>query len=312
MIRLPLDRAKKLSIRCTSCPNPAPHQRLRLWSGISWKEDTVTGMPEHIFKGPIFRRLDERYRDPLKRRESLEKLKDLNRSVADIGDEHGVLLTRQLEVGELEREALQRAEDNKAVMDVPDALPSPTGKIISDRFHVLRDWFTPWDPTTGKGGWWLATVGPVEEILRQGLIQALEVSLPESWGGTGPEDRFLPVETLWICHGHDTDPDPATFECHVCWNEQQVTLCIMTPEEPGAHHDEPAPSRQPQTEAEAKAREEREKAREEREKEEAERAKVEPRGMIVIKVAGVRRGVIVKRSEPRARASQPRQGASSG
>ncbi len=261
----------------------------------------MTGMPEHIFKGPIFRRLDDRYRDPVKRQESLQKLRDLSRSVADIGDEHGVLLTRQLEVGELEGEALRRAEDNEVVMD------APPGKIINDRFHVLRDWFAPRDPNTGRGGWWLATVGPVEEILRRGLIEALEVSLPASWGGTGPDDRFLPVDTLWICHGRDTDPEPATFECHVSWNEQQVTLCIMTPEEPGAHHDEPAPSRQAETEAEAKAREEREK----REEEEVGRAKAEPRGMIAVKATGVRRGVIVKRSEPRAPASQPRPGASS-
>jgi hypothetical protein len=58
-------------------------------------------------------------------------------------------------------------------------------------------------------------------------------------GGNGPEDRDLPVDTVWICAGSDTGEGAIQVECHVHHNDRQVSLIILTPEEPhgeGNHH----------------------------------------------------------------------------
>jgi hypothetical protein len=128
--------------------------------------------------------------------------------------------------GELEGSALDCAIEVGVVFE-----ESP--RKINDVKHMIKHWFTP-RTSDDCSGWWSADVGPVEEILRQGLIAALEVSLPESAGGKGPADRNLPVDTIWVCSG---DPD-ARFECYVYLNERQVNLVIMTPEPP---HDEETP-----------------------------------------------------------------------
>jgi hypothetical protein len=77
-------------------------------------------------------------------------------------------------------------------------------------------------------------LGNKEEILRQGVLEAIRVAqrLPESkitrahfrkpWPDEAVERR---LESWWICAGH-------SFEVHVLEGEGQVTMIIMTPPMP--------------------------------------------------------------------------------
>jgi hypothetical protein len=273
-------------------------------------------MPEHCSKGPIFRALDERYKDKERRKESLEKLRDAliilkategmeslqqlqgslkglkrlhdtgghrlatrelgqdvtflqtledelrtltpasavagtatlfvatataaqtqtttvadqppvvaDHPVAEIGKSHGVLVEdRAFEDGELEGHALELAEEYGVVSE------GASGKRINDVAHVIKHWFTPREES--ESGWWSAQAGKVEQILCEGLIAALECSLSVEDGGRGPKGRDLPVDTVWICAGSDTGEGAIQVECHIHHNDKQVSLIILTPEEP--------------------------------------------------------------------------------
>ena len=97
-------------------------------------------MPERIGKGPILRKLDERYADPNLRKIALDRLTKDGRDVADIGAE---------------------PDDAKKTVLSDD-----------DQKHLKKDWF-------GKGpgsGWWGAQ--HVDHILKKGLIKALQEADP--------------------------------------------------------------------------------------------------------------------------------------
>jgi hypothetical protein len=98
----------------------------------------MAGMPERIGKGPIFRRLDDRYEDSKLRGIALQRLKDpanQNIDVADIG--------------------MQQDSAGNTV------LSSQEGD------HIKDHWFN-----RNSKGWWGARY--VKDILKWGLIAALE------------------------------------------------------------------------------------------------------------------------------------------
>lgn len=81
------------------------------------------------------------------------------------------------------------------------------GLSEAEKRHLLDDWF---DPT----GWW-PTQQPIEPILRQALIKALQLVVKHE----------IPMDSYWICAGGD-------FEAYVAKSGQQVTLMLLTPPPP--------------------------------------------------------------------------------
>jgi hypothetical protein len=174
----------------------------------------MVGMPEMLSKGDIFAKLDERYKnvpiDDLKAR--LKALQDLppypKGNIATFG-----------ETGVQRSGALTPA----------------------DAQHIRAHWFN--DPA-GDGsndphgpGWWRGDLQPVEPIIRQGLITAIDAALND-YDQDPPAERQnpLPIVFYWVCHAghphravHAADSNDA-IEVAVSWSDQQVTCIIHTPD----------------------------------------------------------------------------------
>jgi hypothetical protein len=177
----------------------------------------MVGMPEMLSKGDVFAKLDERYKnvpiDDLKAR--LKALRDLPRypegNIATFG-----------ETGVQRSGALTPA----------------------DAQHIRAHWFN--DPD-GDGsndpngpGWWRGDLQPIEPIIRQGLVTAIDAAIND-YNQDPPVERQkpLPIVFYWMCHtGHSNPPAPSkpsaddAVEVAVGWSEQQVTLVIHTPDPP--------------------------------------------------------------------------------
>jgi hypothetical protein len=65
---------------------------------------------------------------------------------------------------------------------------------------------------------------PVEAIVRQSLIEAIELANRDPDTG---QERFLPIDCYWIWTN-----DPSKFEALIAVNERQVTRIILTPPPP--------------------------------------------------------------------------------
>ncbi len=103
--------------------------------------------------------------------------------------------------------------------------------------HVKTHWFGAGSAPNGPTGWWRNWKGEPEKVLRCGLIRALEVAMglnhscPHHTSGPVPgsdplsrpaTNRDLPIEYSWVC-------GVSRFEVFVSWNEQQVSVIIVTP-----------------------------------------------------------------------------------
>lgn len=86
--------------------------------------------------------------------------------------------------------------------------------------RLLREkWFNP-------AGWW-PEYQPVEEISRQGYIDALHVAMRDPDTGVV---RPLPIHSYWTC------ANGSPFAVCVAWSDTQVTRILMTPPHPPLHH----------------------------------------------------------------------------
>ena len=98
--------------------------------------------------------------------------------------------------------------------------------------HLRDDWFY------GPNRMW-PSVQPIEPIIRQGLIAAIEVALAEP-NTPRAGQQPLPIDAYWVCHpGHSSHPagpsqppDDHPVEVTVSWSAQQVTFIIHTPDPP--------------------------------------------------------------------------------
>lgn len=155
------------------------------------------GMPGHIAKVPISKRIDDLSRDPVKRDAFLEDLKDWKQDYFDVLVKHGVL----------------KRNDSRQ-----------SAKKDDEYQHYRKHWFN-----YDHKGWWRdhPHVAHFERIHRQGMIEAFQEA----------QNRNLPIDTYWICFGpakpvqceHVERPIIGPFEICVTWNENQITRIILTP-----------------------------------------------------------------------------------
>ena len=195
-------------------------------------------MPKHHTKGPHLGKMDERYSDPARKAQLLRALRDPSISIADVG-------TLAAAPNTFEEEA-----------DVRAGTLTQSAVIDARKRHLREHWFgegttfsgplKPWDGT----GWWRNWKGKPAETFRCGLIRALEVSMALGHNcpyhpstviqaqvgkqtgektvlvneppAIGSRARDLPIDFHWIC-------GPSRFEMYINWNEQQVTVIIVTP-----------------------------------------------------------------------------------
>lgn len=160
-------------------------------------------MPDMVHKPEIFSRIEERYRDPALRRESLQRLKSARgvEALLSVGTDHttGSAGEAILQTGVRYRSASDRVDE-------------PT--------HVLRDWF-------GKGWKWSAPNRP--EIARRALIQTIETIDKVQ----ARSKATVPLQMLWICV-----PDKTKFEASVFWTDHSVTTVFVTGPTPMPEGDE--------------------------------------------------------------------------
>jgi hypothetical protein len=95
--------------------------------------------------------------------------------------------------------------------------------------RLEEDWFgNPPVPGRHTTGYWVGYRGDVQEVLREGLIRAIEVSLGlEHDASPSSAQRSWPVDVQWKC------PNP-WFEVWVTWRQHksdrgQVNMLIATP-----------------------------------------------------------------------------------
>lgn len=200
------------------------------------------GMPEHLKKGPILERLervlsglepttgasDPSLRDRLLKRlgkEHPDALEDVLAGIgvlltneplseADLEDFEDELLTREVRGGVI---TLSDAYVQRQVQQGAVSRPLQITGSENDKDHLRNDWLTPRE----DGGWWAKAAGPVEEILRRGMIEAAQISIAKD---------NLPVDAFWLCAGPDAGEYQIGVECFISWNRHHVLFLILTPE----------------------------------------------------------------------------------
>lgn len=194
-------------------------------------------MSENLAKGPIFKKLDQRYSHTDRRKDALAKLKSDNASLDILGAAASTTGTHGAPSGERilntfrkrRKGELVKGKDRAERLDIliPKTGPEKYTRIDEQK-HVKHHWFSDKE---GDGWWPNNPSHPVEAILREALIQALEVATKK--GTVDPdtkEPRGIPIDTYWVCAGENHP-----FEAFVCWNTRQVTLIILTPTIPRLH-----------------------------------------------------------------------------
>jgi len=189
------------------------------------KEDSMPGMPELMSKGEILKKLDAYYKDPgpCVLKEQLCALQALppypEGNVVTYYDQHIRMNGKPL---------LTQKEAN----------------------HICLHWFNDLqrDGTNDPNGegWW-KDIQPIEPIIRQGLITAIDAAMNDySAASSGTRPRPLPIVFYWMCHaGHPDHPGPSpqdTVEVAVTWSDYQVTFIVHTPD---TGHDEPLTGTEP-------------------------------------------------------------------
>lgn len=156
----------------------------------------VVDMPDMVHKPEVFARIEERYRDPVLRAESLRRLKRARgaEGLLGVGEDHSTARKGGDYI-------LQDGVRYRSAADPVD-----------EGAHILRDWF-------GSGWGWTAPNRP--DIARRALIQTIETI--DKLEARKKRGVTVPVQFVWICV-----PDPGKFEASVFWNDHSVTTVFVT------------------------------------------------------------------------------------
>ena len=163
------------------------------------------GMPEGMSKGTILKKLDNRYSDV---------------TINTLMMRKAALQTPGVDLCT----AVQNMKDNNGQSVL-------TQKEID---HICDDWFNR------KGTGWWKDIQPIEPILREGMIAAIDAALVDyNQNPPAPRKDPLPIVFYWMCHpGHQPDEDqeaPSPYdaaEVDVSWSDHQVTVVFHTPDSP--------------------------------------------------------------------------------
>ncbi len=225
----------------------------------------MPNMPDHVYKGPIFKRLDDLYSTAEGRRAmrvALEAVKpevnpgSFESDLANLGGdpafnqflteqdrEGGSVFRRGGEAGEAAgnpfRNQVAHVESHwfgKRAKLPAEETSSSTGSTHSDTHPAPK-----YDPDKG---WWNDGT-EVAKIIRLGAIAALDIA--------GFENDGSSIDVLWACFGNEPEPgtevaapahghDAVKTQVFISWKTlpggvgKRVTMLIITPEEP---HDIP-------------------------------------------------------------------------
>lgn len=163
-------------------------------------------MPDMVYRSEVFLRIEERYRDPVLRQESLKRLKRARGAEAllGVGQDH----TTGSKGGD------HILEDGVRYRTSADP--------VDESAHILRDWF-------GSGWGWTAPNRP--EIARKALIETIETI--DKLEARQKKGVTVPLHIIWVC-----GPNKAKFEASVFWTEHSVTTVFMTGPTPMPHGEE--------------------------------------------------------------------------
>jgi hypothetical protein len=92
--------------------------------------------------------------------------------------------------------------------DYVQLLMEYAGLTEAEADYLRQTWYNP------RGGWW-PEHQPIEPIIRQSLITAIELAV----------ERNLPLDSYWLCIGDQ-------FQVIVACSDHQVTRLILTPPSP--------------------------------------------------------------------------------
>lgn len=184
----------------------------------------MSGMPYHLEKGPILSVLESFANDDVNRRKAALAALRANTPLVQVG----VVDSTTLKGGPHPTVAALVAHINQHWFGMTKA---------ADGSWQPQAAFDPAQPATT--GHWQHYHGPVEQILRETLIRAAEVSLGIDHGAPIPAKppQQWPVEFFWKC------PQP-WFEGWVTWRSHgggqgQVTVILATPADTGVVLDSP-------------------------------------------------------------------------
>jgi hypothetical protein len=150
----------------------------------------------NIFKGPVHARVD---------------------ALVNHQDEHGVFDKREAFLTALK----DWSRDYVQILVEYTELPN-------DQAVYLRNTWYNLDPAVG---WW-PEHQPIQPIIRQGLIKAIEVAMEDP---DTKKKRNLPLDSYWVLGRSDQ------FEVSVTWNNYQVTRLLFTPPSPRPRTRNPLP-----------------------------------------------------------------------
>jgi hypothetical protein len=165
-------------------------------------------MPGNIAKGPILERFDA----------------FINQSAANLSAAL-TQYTTKLDIGL----AIEWAAD-----------PSRNLLTPAEVKHIVTHWFPEEaaPPPTEPPFW--NTLRPMGEVVRRGLVRALELCLRDEGGGARPQP--LPLDSYWICAGSHFEVVVTlgrTVDAGANPVDHHVNLLILTPSVPVSRHDAP-------------------------------------------------------------------------
>ena len=192
----------------------------------------MPNMPDHVYKGPIFKRVEQAYATPEGRAAMLAALLDAEGKGTDA----------LVDIGS----APNLGGSGRSPIFLREGEPSPPpghsapGVYRDQVEHVRKHWFQ--DKSSSSDAWW-NTGKDLGEIIRQGAMTALKLA------GSDPQSS---VDVLWACFGEEVPPGqtgttaPSNRGHHVAkpqvfisWapvqgssHAKRVTMIIVTPEEP--------------------------------------------------------------------------------
>ena len=121
---------------------------------------------------------------------------------------------------------------NNWAQDFLEILKYHAGVTPKEADYLREYWFDPNWADPNSECWWREKQ-PIEPIIRQGLITAINVATrdPDSVATPDPETwakraKALPIDSYWIYSGYNQ------FEVIVTWSDYQVTRMILTPPAP--------------------------------------------------------------------------------
>jgi hypothetical protein len=173
------------------------------------------GMSATIVKGPVHQTIDALVNQNAATRAAfLAELKNLQPPDVDHTEQYLGILTRLMP-------QLAQFPVNGSTINLLEYLQDTWYNSQGDPPKTELGKLKQWGPE-GLQGFWPARYHPIEPIIRQGLIRALELAI----------EKDLPLDSYWMADGDRLINAGDRFETLVMCTPQQITRIVMTPPSP--------------------------------------------------------------------------------